>query len=714
VLRWQRRARLGLAAFGIACAIAVYAAIGERRQAPPLERPVREDPRSVIESTGAAFEQFRADKQEYVIEAERQLTYEGGATKFVGVRIHVNDREGRDFVMAGREAQVGDKRQDIEVSGDVQLSASDGFVATTDRATFSEADATVRAAGAVQFRKGRMSGSGVGMTYNQQTDILTLADQVQVAVTDDTGRVTTEFTALAATFARIDHYLSLGGAVHARRDGQILEAENGRALLSDQDDVITFIELRGGARVAGGPAVESMRAGAIDLDYSDDGVSLERVVLIGDSAVGMPPDGEAPGRQFSADRLDLSLAEDATVTAVQGRGNVRMVLPAANEAPQRAVQAAALDAVGEPGRGLTAARFDDAVEYREAGGDGASRVARAQSLRTTLSGGAVTEAVFTTRVTFEAEGLQASAGEATYDPAAGVLRLRGAEAGRSPRVVDESIEIEAAAIHVTLAGPVIGADGIVRTLLRPSDGARGVSASNRLPGLLQQGQAARVTAESLDYRGDAGTAVYTGTAMLWQGDTAVRANRLTLDQRRAGLTAAGNARLSLPLEGGTSVGRGGEIRYEDAQRLITIEGAPAGERMPSSGAGRGPAAPAAVAALAQLGGPQGDLQAERIEVFLARETSHLDRLEAHRQVNARVDTRVATADRLSYVEANGRYVLVGLPRAPVRVVETCRETTGRTVTFFRSTDRIIVDGNEEIRTQSTRGAGASCSESPAR
>jgi LPS export ABC transporter protein LptC len=712
VLRWQRRARLGLAAFGIACAIAVYTAIGERRQAPPLERPVREDPRSVIESTGASFEQFRADKQEYVIEAERQLTYEGGATKFVGVKIHVNDRSGRDFVMSGREAQVGDNRQDIEVTGEVQLSASDGFVATTERATFSEADATVRADGPVQFRKGRIAGSGVGMTYNQRTDMLTLADKVQVAMTDDEDRVTTEFTALTATFARIDHYLSLSGAVHALRDGQILDAQNGRALLSHNDDVITFIELRGGSRVTGGPAIDSMSAGDIDLDYSDDGASLERVVLIGDGAVALPDDGEAPGRQFVADRLDLVLAADATVTAVQGRGNVRMTLPAGNGMPQRLIQAAALDAVGEAGNGLTAARFDEEVEYREAGAGRGSRVAKAQTLRVTLSAGDLTEAVFTTRVRFEAGGLQASSGEAVYDPSAGALRLRGAEAGRSPRVVDDSIEIDAAAIHVTLAGPVIGAEGIVRTVLHPNAGREGRE-SNRLPGLLQQGQAARVTSENLDYRGDTGTATYSGGVMLWQGDTAVRADRVILDQQRAGLIAAGNARLSLPLDGGTSVGRGAEIRYDDPQRRITILGAPADERnVPERG--RGGAAPAIAAVPAQLAGPQGDLQAEQIEVFLAQETSQLNRLDARRRVNARVDTRVATADQLSYVEADGRYVLVGVPRMPVRVVETCRETTGRTVTFFKSTDRIIVDGNEEIRTQSTRGAGASCSESPAR
>ena len=41
----------------------------------------------------------------------------------------------------------------------------------------------------------------------------------------------------------------------------------------------------------------------------------------------------------------------------------------------------------------------------------------------------------------------------------------------------------------------------------------------------------------------------------------------------------------------------------------------------------------------------------------------------------------------------------------VKIDEECRETTGKTLTFFRSTDRIIVDGNEQKRTE-TKGVGA--------
>jgi len=42
--------------------------------------------------------------------------------------------------------------------------------------------------------------------------------------------------------------------------------------------------------------------------------------------------------------------------------------------------------------------------------------------------------------------------------------------------------------------------------------------------------------------------------------------------------------------------------------------------------------------------------------------------------------------------------------APVTVCADFRETTGRTLTFFKSTNTITVDGNEEFRTQMKSGS----------
>jgi lipopolysaccharide export system protein LptA len=362
--------------------------------------------------------------------------------------------------------------------------------------------------------------------------------------------------------------------------------------------------------------------------------------------------------------------------------------------------------------------------------------------------------------------LQASAAEAQYDPAAGTLRLAGTDAGGSPRVADAQIDIDAQAIDVTLQGRNMAARGNVQTVLRT--GATPAGGATRLPGLLQQGQPANVSGNTLDYQGSAQKAIYKGNAVLWQGETAIRADTITLDQARGDLLASGNARSNLMLENGTSIGRAVDIRYDDATRTVTYvsppppqpaapvvaatsapvattPGAPvppvtgaavtppaAGTATPKpvapapAGAGTpvappiaapgtvAPLAPGTVAPLApgtvaplfppsQLSGPQGDLRATRLEVVLARAGSRAERLEAYGAVVMRLDTRVATGDRLTYFADEERYVVTGLPTVNVKIVEDCRETSGRTVTFFKSTERIIVDGNEQVRTQSKRG-----------
>ena len=729
-MKWQRRARLGLGVFAIAFAIVVYATMGERRMAAPVERPARLDPRAILESAGAAFQQFQEARQDYVIEADRQLTYEGGATKFIGVTIKVRQRAGRDFVVSGREAQAGENKKELEITGDVKLSASDGFVATADRATFSEADTTVRVVGPVSFQKGRLTGFGVGMIYEQSTDVLSLAEQARVTLTDETGKAVTEFRSGSATLARLENYLALEENVHALRGEQVLEADRSRALLSENDEYITFIELRGNARVVGGNAFDSMTARNIDLDYTEDGGTLERVALTGSGVIRMGGDDGESGRQFSGDSLELVFAPDASLTRVVGRGTVIVDLPGAAGLPARNIKAQAFEATGEPGEDLTAARFNDQVEFREeAQGGRAPRLARANALRITLVQDAVTSAVFTGSVTFEEQGLQASGAQAQYNPAEGTLRLSGKDAGGGPRVADAQIEIDADAIDVTLQERRMAATGTVKTLLHPSaaspGGARGqaVPAQGRLPGLLQEGQAANVSANTLEYQGGAGAAIYSGNATLWQGETAIRADVIALDQTRADLVASGAARSNIVFDTGMSIARAAEIRYDDAARTITYASPPPAPVSPVAPTLGIPVAPTPVISIAppplappsvlsQLSGPQGDLRALRIEVVLAQTAARPERLEAYTDVSVHLDTRVATGDRLTYFAEDERYVMTGIATVPVRIVEECRETSGRTVTFFKSAERIIVDGNKEVRTQSKRDS--LCPGSPAR
>jgi lipopolysaccharide export system protein LptA len=99
-------------------------------------------------------------------------------------------------------------------------------------------------------------------------------------------------------------------------------------------------------------------------------------------------------------------------------------------------------------------------------------------------------------------------------------------------------------------------------------------------------------------------------------------------------------------------------------------------------------------------GPQGDCRAETIEMYFVEGGGSLERAEAYRTVKLLTGARTSTGDRMTYFAADERYIMVG---APVRILEECRETTAKTLTFWRSTDRILADGNEEIRTLTKKG-----------
>ena len=105
---------------------------------------------------------------------------------------------------------------------------------------------------------------------------------------------------------------------------------------------------------------------------------------------------------------------------------------------------------------------------------------------------------------------------------------------------------------------------------------------------------------------------------------------------------------------------------------------------------------------AQIDGDQGNLSAGKLELQLAKAENALDKLEATARVTAIVDKRTVTGTRLTYSPADDKYVVVG---APVKMVDAeCQETSGKTLTFWKASDRVLVDGNNEVRTQ-TKGGG---------
>lgn len=701
-MSWQTRVRIGLAMFIIAFAAVVYVSMGKRRESVPAVPVERVDPAATLEAISGALQRVSGSEEEFAIHADSQLSYPDGSTRFSGVRIEVRNRGGRDFFITADEARTGPNQQGHELHKSVVVKASDGLELQTEDAIYNQADGIVRAPGAVTFARGRMHGAGVGMSYDQRQDVLSITEKSSVTIDSEDAATAMSFTAGSSVLDRVRDTLTLDGGVHVTRAAEQFDAERATARLSAQEEVVTFIELRGSARVAGGAALESMRARDIDLDYTDDGKTLERLVMLGDAAVALKAAEGQPGREIFGGTLDLELAPDGAITKATGREGVRLVLPAAGDAPGRTIAARTLDGQGAPGQGLTAVQFAEAVDFRETGAGAAGRNAQAQSLKIALDGDAVSEAGFAGRVTFRDQELQARAADIRYAPGGGTLRLAGADAGGRPHVSDDRITIDAGDIDLAFDSRRMTARGAVETTLRPPDGAAakrtGREPASKLPGLLAPDQAVRISAGTLDYGGPGGRVTYTGGSTLRQGtDTFIRGQQIEIDQAGGNLTATGGVRSSFADEAGASEGTADAIRYTDATRLIVYEAAAPG--------------------LARLKGPEGDLKGRTIEISLQADGRGVARLDARTPASIDLGARTVTGAHLHYDAGTGSYVMQGATGRPATFVDRtaggCKQLSGMKLTFSKSTDNISIDGDQRVRTNLGAATGCTSSSVPA-
>ena len=126
------------------------------------------------------------------------------------------------------------------------MTASDGMVVRTDQARYAKAEGQIRAPGQVEFTRGRLSGSGIGMVYDDARDVLSLLAEASVHVKPDKQQAGgTDITSTKADFARRDKNVRFEGAVRIQREKQTIEADNAVGFLTADEDHIERVELRG-------------------------------------------------------------------------------------------------------------------------------------------------------------------------------------------------------------------------------------------------------------------------------------------------------------------------------------------------------------------------------------------------------------------------------------------------------------------------------------
>ncbi len=695
---WRKRLRLAIAVFGICLAgfVAYVIRPRETRQAPA--RVERIDPKAAVETRGCEVVQLKGSKQDLRVECETQVTYEDGQTVLRGVTLRVDNRAGRSFTVTGHEARIGANQSTFDMTGNVRLEASDGLVATAGSASYVDAEGIVRAPGPVQFSRGGMAGAGVGFTFDEARDTVWLLDQAVVRFKGDATHGPMDVASGAAGFARGERYMRFERGVRMNRDGQLIEGDDATAYLFADRDEPDQIELRGNARITGGQgmgALRLMRARDINLDYAEDGRTLQLATLAGQSLIRMASEGAGADQQLSGEFINIELGPDGAVKSLASRDRVTVTLPAVKDAPSRTIRAQQLNGQGAPGQGLTAMRFEDNVVFAEAAArDRGARTARSRTLdlRLSPSTGALDEARFAGGVRFEDGALVAQSGVAVYRLGGNGLDLRDTSGTADPFVNDDTIRVDAEAIDLTLAPRRMVAKGKVRSVLQPSKPKPGAPAAKR-PGLLGDADPVNVVAGELTYDEDTHRGLYQGQARLWQGDTVIQAERINLDESKGDLSAEGNVITTLALASNRppptpavrpapTILRGATFTYRDDTRKAVYDDK------------------------AQMNGTEGNLRADHIELSLADGENRLERLDARGSVDVTLDKRRASGATLVYRPADERYEISG---APGRFVDECNDSSGKTLTFFKSSDRVIIDGNEEVRTESR---GGKCSAKP--
>jgi lipopolysaccharide export system protein LptA len=737
---WRKRLRFGIALFVVVFAAVVVLELrkGRKPTAAPLEAPRKLDDKAVVNNLGAGEYVLRDPLKGGAIKLRitygNQLTYADGSSKFGGgVKIEIPDKNGRQIFVEAQEARItvppGKQVGTVDVTGSVKLTTSDGIIVTTGSASYNDDEKMTRIPGPLTFKKARMTGSGVGGTYDQTRNVLWLLDQAKVdVVADKKGNGAIHVTSKAAGMARADHYMKFTGDARMDGEGHVTEADEATAFLTQDDERITRMELRGNSRMTSKPGTsgpQDMRAKDIDLLYADDGRTLQSAKLVENAAVQLPGEKGKPGRRVAGKAMDIAMAADgATVKNLVANENVQADLPADGDTPARRIRSTSLMATGASGGGIDAATFSGNVELRE------NRAARGKlteidrtsksdrmDIKTKPGFGDLERADFHSNVRFtDGQKTTAEAPTAVYNIAQDRLELSPGtgDTGRAPHVSDGRISVDAVRIQMGLSDQKMKADTQVRSVMTPQSGkpeakpapsrgglpqgtgnaaasqppAKTSDAAVKVPSMLKQDEPVNVKSNRLDYDGASSLATYEGNATLWQNETVIKADRIVLDDKTGNLHAVTNVistmALTKPDDKKPAAGKpaapkpvaettttvADDLLYDDAKHRATYTGH------------------------AHMNGPSGDVTGDTIELYLAEQGGQLERAEVDGNVVSRTDKRRAYGRHLSYLAKDDLYTMTG---SPVKIYEqkpaNCMITEGTTLVFDRSLSTSTATGN---------------------
>jgi lipopolysaccharide export system protein LptA len=209
-----------------------------------------------------------------------------------------------------------------------------------------------------------------------------------------------------------------------------------------------------------------------------------------------------------------------------------------------------------------------------------------------------------------------------------------------------------------------------------------------MPSMLKQDKPVYVKSNRLDYDGDKSVAVYSGNAHLWQDETDIKSDTIVLEDKTGNMHATTNVTTQMTLEEADdkptkdkapkaptqpTITTAQDFQYDDNEHRGTYTGNP------------------------HMKGPDGDVTADTIVLFLAQQGGQLERAEADGNVVSKQVQRRAYGRHLTYVAKDDLYTMVGQPaKVYDDVVPNCKYTEAATVSFKKAANTTSASGTGNI------------------
>lgn len=335
------------------------------------------------------------------------------------------------------------------------------------------------------------------------------------------------------------------------------------------------------------------------------------------------------------------------------------------------------------------------AEVRNQTGSSPVQVSTAQSLNATFArDGQWSTVEEAGNVHFTQADRQATAAEANIDRASDQIVLSG-----SPVVSDSMSRTTAREITIgQKSGQIEARDGVVSTYL-PSESSDSVN--------LGSGPA-HITAETLSGSTTSGRVVYSGHARLWQGESVLDADEITLWRDEKKMQATGNVVAVFPQSSGPTLKTVSQSRINGKPNTVASGPSLWHVRAPSLtywNEQNKARLDGGVTATSE----QGSIVSRVLDVYFGSSaggvrpsqsspsgTGQLSRVVAQGNVKVTQGDWHGSAEQGEYTTADQKFVLSG--GQPALIDSSGNITTGRSLTFFVASDTILIDSQAGSRT----------------